>query len=137
MARVAAGASVSGVNGAVDDSAAAAATAQTGVATALTDFDTAGADAVTALGVITYSSTTHQFSGTFVSGPSPTAANLNTLITALNAALTALLAVKTDLANIPVTLPDLVVSIDTTKIKDRSQAFRFARHAVKFLGVTG
>lgn len=63
-------------------------------ATALTALDTAMADLVTALGTITYSNTTHQFSGTFVSGPSPTAANLNAAVTALNTALADALAAK-------------------------------------------
>lgn len=123
MARVASGASITGVNGALDDPI-------TQAGTALADFDTAGADAVTALGVITYSATTHQFSGTFVSGPSPTAANLNTMVTALNTALAALAVVGAN-------APDLFVSINPATIKDRSMAFRFAHRACKFIGVLG
>ena len=116
MARFAIGSEAGGRGaGGMTDPIGGAITANADVATALTDFDTAGADAVTALGIITYSAATHQFSGSFVSGPSPTAANLNALVTALNTALTALIAVQTALANQPAVAPDVVVSYDAAK----------------------
>jgi len=73
----------------------------TDVATALTDFDTAMAAFITAVGTggttsATYSATTHQFTGT-VTGtpPTPTDVQINAVISAANTALTALIAVKT------------------------------------------
>lgn len=54
---------------------------------ALTSFDTAMAQFVTAFGVVTYSATTHQFSSTFSTTVSGTSGNGNTLVTDLNAAL--------------------------------------------------
>lgn len=87
-------------------------------AVALTALDTAMAAAVTALGVVTYSATTHQFTGTFVSGPSPTAANLNLLVTALNTALTAANAAKTAAAAVNADVSVFVGSLTNVPTSD-------------------
>ena len=96
-------------------------TTVTDVATTLSDYDTAGADIVTALGTITYSATTHQFSGSFVSGPTPTAANCNAFITALNTMATALLAAQTA-AVATQTASDTAVADMTTLVSDITTA---------------
>ena len=92
------GTGVTNINTVKTDTATAkgdATTADTDVGTAQTNFDTAMNSLVTGMGVVTYSSMTHQFSGTFSGSVTVTQTNGNNLIAALNTALTALIAAKT------------------------------------------
>ncbi len=111
-----------------------AATADTDLATAFTDFDTAMAALVTTTGVVTYSSTTHQFSGTYSTVIAGTEANANALLTALNAAGTALIAAKAATAAakaaglVPAlsTSAALILSADPAQNADKSVVHNFA-----------